>query len=148
MATELQRAANRMNAKRSTGPMTALGKARASTNALRHGLAAQRRCNAADGQRIEQLADRIVRASCGQISLLRARSIAVAQLELEKARAVEASLLQRICGNNSAEFDPMNRNSALNGLTKIQRYLDRSQSRRDLLFGGALSAKAQNEPNF
>ena len=39
MATEKQIAANRANAKRSTGPTTAGGKARSSQNALRHGLA-------------------------------------------------------------------------------------------------------------
>lgn len=38
MATEKQIAANRANAKRSTGPKTALGKSRSRTNALRHGL--------------------------------------------------------------------------------------------------------------
>ena len=40
MATEKQIAANRRNAKKSTGPRTPAGKARASLNALRHGLRA------------------------------------------------------------------------------------------------------------
>lgn len=38
MASEKQIAANRANAKRSTGPKTAAGKRRSSGNALRHGL--------------------------------------------------------------------------------------------------------------
>lgn len=38
MATEKQIAANRANAKRSTGPRTVAGKLRSSRNALRHGL--------------------------------------------------------------------------------------------------------------
>jgi hypothetical protein len=38
MATEKQIAANRANAKRSTGPKTAAGKRRSSGNAYRHGL--------------------------------------------------------------------------------------------------------------
>jgi hypothetical protein len=38
MTTEKQIAANRLNARRSTGPKTAAGKRRASQNALRHGL--------------------------------------------------------------------------------------------------------------
>jgi hypothetical protein len=38
MATEKQIAANRANAKRSTGPKTAAGRARSSRNAYRHGL--------------------------------------------------------------------------------------------------------------
>ncbi len=38
MATEKQIAANRTNAKRSTGPKTAAGRAKSSRNAYRHGL--------------------------------------------------------------------------------------------------------------
>ena len=41
MATDAQTAANRRNAKRSTGPRTGRGKAIAARNALRHGLLAQ-----------------------------------------------------------------------------------------------------------
>ena len=40
MASEQQRAANRANAKRSTGPKTPAGKLRSSRNALKHGLSA------------------------------------------------------------------------------------------------------------
>src|SRR5689334_21446643 len=40
MASERQRAANRANAKRSTGPKTPAGKLRSSRNALKHGLSA------------------------------------------------------------------------------------------------------------
>jgi len=40
MVSERQRAANRANAKRSTGPKTAAGKLRSSRNALTHGLSA------------------------------------------------------------------------------------------------------------
>jgi hypothetical protein len=39
MTTERKIEANRKNAKRNTGPRTALGKVRARHNALRHGLA-------------------------------------------------------------------------------------------------------------
>ena len=45
MATARQRRANRLNAQRSTGPKSAQGKARASMNALRHGLRAEIPCS-------------------------------------------------------------------------------------------------------
>ncbi|MGC1764422.1 MAG: hypothetical protein WA769_15920, partial [Pseudolabrys sp.] len=41
MATEKQLAANRQNAKSSTGPRTEAGKRRSRRNAIRHGLTAQ-----------------------------------------------------------------------------------------------------------
>ena len=41
MATEAQVVANRLNAQKSTGPRTGVGKAKASQNAVRHGLLAQ-----------------------------------------------------------------------------------------------------------
>ena len=54
-------AANRNNARKSTGPKTAKGKDRASRNALRHGLAAIARHNLSVSAQIE----RITRAICG-----------------------------------------------------------------------------------
>ena len=41
MATKTQLEANRANARRSTGPKTASGKARSSMNGLKHGLTAE-----------------------------------------------------------------------------------------------------------
>jgi hypothetical protein len=44
MTSDSRRAANRRNAKKSTGPRTAAGKASSSRNALRHGLLARHTC--------------------------------------------------------------------------------------------------------
>jgi hypothetical protein len=148
MTSELQRAANRANAKRSTGPKTPLGKGRASANALRHGLATQRLYKAADRRKILLLADQIMKSACGRLSLPRAHAIATAQFELERARSAEASLLRRIAEGTLAELEPMDRKSALNGLKMVRRYSSRLRMRRDRLLREAFPANAQNEPNF
>jgi len=84
MATERQIAANRANAKRSSGPKSRAGKARASQNAYRHGLAA---CMTMDADRVSAVAAlaREIQASMrGQID--RAGALAIAQAELEVSR--------------------------------------------------------------
>jgi hypothetical protein len=104
--------------------------------------------NAADRRKIGQLADQIVKAACGPISLPRTHSIATAQFELERARSAEAIFLRKICGGDLAEIEPMNHKSALNGLKMVRRYSNRFQKRRDRLLREAFSANEQNEPNF
>ena len=55
MTTEKQTAANRGNAKMSTGPVTALGKTVSSRNALRHGILAQTEILVSRGENAENL---------------------------------------------------------------------------------------------
>jgi len=64
MSSEKQIAANQRNGRKSKGPRTAPGKARASRNALRHGLASISRHNPAVALRIEGIA----RAICADTS--------------------------------------------------------------------------------
>jgi len=148
MTSELQRAANRFNAKRSSGPKTASGKARASANSRRHGLAAQRVYDATERCRIALLADRIEASTGGRISNSHAVSIAAAQVDLERARAVEAALLQTIGDVGQAKLESSGRHSALHRLMRVMRYSNRFKTRRDRLLGEAFLAIAQNEPNF
>ena len=87
MTSEAKAAANRRNAKRSTGPRTASGKARASRNAFRHGLSIAMRTDLTDILEVSEYfrslmgefggADReqAVRAAEGQAELLRVRHI-------------------------------------------------------------------------
>ena len=56
MASERQIAANRRNAKKSSGPRSAVGKARSRRNALRHGLAIASRTISAFQQDVMELA--------------------------------------------------------------------------------------------
>lgn len=51
---------NRQNARRSTGPKSAAGKAKVAKNALRHGLAIPARLDSALSQEIEELAELII----------------------------------------------------------------------------------------
>jgi hypothetical protein len=87
MASERQRAANRANAKKSTGPLSQAGKARARQNAFRHGLAARAPLDANAIEDVEKLAFEIVDSTAGFIELSQARSIASAELEVQRVRA-------------------------------------------------------------
>lgn len=80
MATEKQIAANRRNARRSTGPRTAEGKARSSRNALKHGILSRELVE--EGESAEELAD--------LIEALRA--------DLGPEGEVESALVHRIAG--------------------------------------------------
>jgi hypothetical protein len=81
MTTERQIAANRANAKRSTGPKSRAGKARASQNAYRHGLTASMTM---DADRVNALAREIQASMWVQID--RAGALAIAQAELQVSR--------------------------------------------------------------
>jgi hypothetical protein len=74
MATERQIAANRANAKRSTGPKTRGGRRRASQNAYVHGLAGQRPIEPDLIARVEQAAREIVQSTGGRIQFSHALS--------------------------------------------------------------------------
>src|SRR5258708_2641114 len=98
-----KRAANRANARRSTGPRTAAGKARVARNARRHGLNAPVAGDPAFAGDIEALARRI----CGlgeptdaeasdpvlRLTLHLARRIAEAQVDLMRVRRVRHDML-------------------------------------------------------
>ena len=74
-AKETERARNRANAQKSTGPRTAAGKARASRNAITHGLAGP-----VDGAEVAN----------------RDRRAAALALEIAPGGAVEAALVERL----------------------------------------------------
>ena len=98
MATERQIAANRANAKKSTGPKSRAGKARTSGNSRQHGLAARTTLDQERFEAVQQLAQEIVDSLLGQIDLTHAISIAEADLDLRKARAVSNGLLASLSG--------------------------------------------------
>jgi len=94
MATERQIAANRRNARSSTGPTTTAGKRRSSRNALRHGLSS---CLAVSGSAdvealVHLLIGRDAESDLGEI----ARDAARAHLNLVRVREVKADVFDRI----------------------------------------------------
>ena len=96
MATERQIAANRRNAKKSTGPRSEAGKKRASRNSYRHGLAA---CGAVTGEpakRVEALAYTIAGAEADVDMLELVRSAARAECDLAQIRCLKNALLDPI----------------------------------------------------
>lgn len=82
MASEKQIAANRANAKRSTGPKTAVGKSRSRRNAFRHGLSLGMARDEISLSKIHTLARALVHDENDSQQLLLATSIADAQINL------------------------------------------------------------------
>ena len=96
MATERQIAANRRNARRSTGPRSAAGRKRSSRNSLRHGLAAGVATTAERLNHIERLARKIAGASADVVTLGNARTLAEAAFEIAQIRRVKVALISRV----------------------------------------------------
>lgn len=76
MASERQIAANRRNARKSTGPRSTAGKNRASRNAYRHGLTVNITSTAALTEQLDKLVREIAGDSGDAILLERARAVA------------------------------------------------------------------------
>jgi hypothetical protein len=96
MASERQIAANRLNARKSTGPLSRAGKRRASGNAYRHGLASSRNPDAATATKLDQLAHEIAGDSQSEVILELARSAAEAHFDLARARLACQGLINRV----------------------------------------------------
>jgi hypothetical protein len=132
MASEKQIAANRRNAKRSCGPVTAEGKARSSQNALRHGLSRAVTASLDNVADIEEFVLLLVGEPISPYDAYLARSAGIAQLELslidrERRRRFEALL----CCTQSSES-----HGELEALARLHRYESRALSRRKKAFAG------------
>ena len=96
MATERQIAANRRNARKSTGPRSSAGKKRASRNAYRHGLTLSLTSSTAFAKRLDKLARKIADNSKSEIILQHARTAAQAVLDLARVRQVKVALIKSV----------------------------------------------------
>jgi hypothetical protein len=96
MTSERKIAANRRNAKKSTGPRTEAGRATSRHNARRHGLATGIGSDPAFRDDIEVLAGLLSRASGRENIREFAREAAEAHLDLARIRKIRAGLYARM----------------------------------------------------
>ena len=90
MASEKQIAANRANAKRSTGPKTAAGKLRSSRNAFRHGLSRPSPSDPATSAKVDWIAGEVAGEQASNHQKAAARGFARAQVELLRIRSIRS----------------------------------------------------------
>ena len=96
MATEREIAANRRNARKSTGPRSSAAKKRASRNAYRHGLTLSLTSSTALAKWLDALARKIAGNSKEEIILAHARAAAQAELDLARVRMAKIALIERV----------------------------------------------------
>jgi hypothetical protein len=122
MATKAQLAANRRNAKKSTGPKSPEGKAASSMNALRHGLRAEKAVLPnEDPEEFEKV-------HAGLYDLYLPQTVAerdlVDQAALAKWKLVRAEIFEAQCYATTS--DPNDQAKILNMMTMVQGRLERS----------------------
>jgi hypothetical protein len=117
-----QIAANRRNATKSTGPITAQGKARASRNARRHGLSVSVNRASAVAAEIGEFAHQLVGDAASRTEMDLAKAVAEAQLELVRiGREKQRLLVVLMSGVSSPDMQAIRR---------LDRYERRAKSRR------------------
>jgi len=104
MASERQIAANRRNARKSTGPRSGAGKNRSSRNAYRHGLTLSIASTEAFAKQLDTLVREIAGDTEDAILLERARALAQAELDLARVRRAKVALIER--ARAFGELDP------------------------------------------
>ncbi|MBR1190357.1 hypothetical protein [Bradyrhizobium sp. AUGA SZCCT0160] len=104
MASERQVTANRINARKSTGPKTRAGRQRIRTNAYRHGLAAV--FNRESRAEIEIIARELAGDTTNPIILQHARDAAYAVFVLARIKVLRIAWVQRAYELGTVEFPP------------------------------------------
>ena len=107
MASERQIAANRRNARKSTGPRSGAGMKRASRNAYRHGLTLNITSTAVFAKQLDKLVREIAGDTEDAMLLERARAIAQAELDLARVRRVKVALIERALRSESSIRRPL-----------------------------------------
>jgi hypothetical protein len=129
MPSDRQIAANRKNAKKSTGPRSDAGREASRSNARRHGLAVPIGADPAFHDDIEKLAKALSLSRGIQNVDERARGAAEAELDLLRIRKIRAWVLETLyfAGNGATSSNLAEVNDKL---AKLDRYERRAFSRR------------------
>jgi hypothetical protein len=125
-------AANRRNARRCTGPRTAVGKRKAARNSLRHGVIASVHSDLGLTATVARIAAALAGpgASPGLLALI--NPIAEAEVDILRARDARAAMIDLTAATLIADRQP-ERNAfveALPAIRRLDRYERRAMSRR------------------
>ena len=128
MTSERKIAANRNNAKKSTGPRSSSGRATSRNNARRHGLATGIGSDPAFRDDIEILAKLLAggREDVGEF----AREAAEAHLDLTRIRKIRARLYERMRFLGAASMTGEDRREFALKFARLERYERRAFSKR------------------
>jgi hypothetical protein len=130
MTSARQIAANRRNARCSTGPRTPRGKAAASRNAVRHGLGANVLADPHLAERMGALALAVAGeekdANMSRLALIIARAQAV----LERVRQARVAILEKPACGSTDERDDDSFTGMIERLCKLERYERRAMARQ------------------
>jgi len=140
MTSGKQIAANRRNARRSTGPVTREGKSRSARNAFRHGLSRPISTAGATATEIGNYVDELAGEDASPTESQLATMAVEAQFELARIRQQSRLLLEQVLlgdprasAEGGKEAQDLN---ALKRLMRIERYERRAVSRRKKALNG------------
>ncbi len=123
--SEKRIAANRANARRSTGPRTCQGKLRSSRNALRHGLSIPIGRAPEFAQPIAEFAQQLVGDDASAEELDLATKAAKGHFDVVRVRQSRERMF-----NREVSVDLLQNPGALKALASLDRYEERATSRR------------------
>jgi hypothetical protein len=134
LATEKQIAANRANAKHSTGPRTAAGKLKSSRNAHRHGLSGPMPLDLPSAATVNFIALELAGEYATEDRLISAAHFASAQMELFRIRAIRSDQYAKVDLFNTNNLKELKRLAAIDryeryALTKRRRASKQLQSK-------------------
>jgi hypothetical protein len=132
MASEKQIAANRANAKRSTGPKTQAGKMASSRNAFRHGFSGPLRFDPGISAKVDAIAHALAGEGAKEDTLTTAADFARAQLELGRIRAKRTELTEKLRLDHN-DMEGLRRMAAL---SRYERYFLTKRRRASISFDG------------